>query len=189
MDKRTTITVYNVPIDAFTRVQPHSGAEINALAGTQIVDPDKTYPTTLNTLTAVGREGVQRINAGAAKTRANAAQTTANAKASGATKPNDPTKQIRAQIAIAKDKLDASNKTFDDDGAAAANAQLSDLYKQLDQVKRGQSPTTNTQQVTPPPGQSVLYDPKGVPHFVQSGLVRQYLSSPTYKGWSATAPR
>jgi hypothetical protein len=188
LDPRTTITFKSVPIDEWTRVRPHSGAELNKLAGADILDPAKTYNTSLQGLAQLSHEGVQRINASAAATRASAATTTANAKASGAGKPADPTKQIRAQIAIAKDKLDASNKTFDDDGAAAANAQLSDLYKQLDQVKRGQSPTSNTQ-TNAPKGQATIYDPQGRAHYVDSALLQQYLASPKYKGWSQTPPR
>ena len=38
------------------------------------------------------------------------------------------------------------------------------------------------------PGQSILYDPQGNPHAVETKLVPQYLASPQYKGWASTPP-
>jgi hypothetical protein len=40
----------------------------------------------------------------------------------------------------------------------------------------------------PPDGKTTVYDPKGVPHFVNSASLEKFLKDPKYKGWSKNAP-
>jgi hypothetical protein len=42
--------------------------------------------------------------------------------------------------------------------------------------------------VTPPAGKATVYDPNGVPHFINAPTLTQFLSDPQYKGWSQNAP-
>jgi hypothetical protein len=44
------------------------------------------------------------------------------------------------------------------------------------------------EEAKPPEGKTTVYDPKGVPHFVNSHQVDDFLKDPKYKGWSKNAP-
>lgn len=177
LDSRSSLTFIDVPRDTADDPQQTPGSEINALHGSNVVDPKGTYNLSLNQKLAISNQAIKSANdstrARADAQRASASQTRA-AKA-GASASNPAEKSIRDQIRIATTQLSQSQKNFDDDGAKAAQTKLNSLYDQLDKIKG----TT----LKVPAGQSVIYDPQGNPHAVSTKLLPQYLKSPAYKGW------
>lgn len=123
MDSRTTITYRWVPVDQWDQVKSHSGAEINALAGEQVVDPDKTYNLSLGELSQVSRNGIERLNA---DTRARNSQRTPNPRTPTArrtTSSSDP------RVDAAVDKILSSNASPEDQVKALENTNLSPAQK------------------------------------------------------------
>ena len=87
----------------------------------------------------------------------------------------DEIRNLNQQRLIASSQLQQAAKSFNDQDYATARTKLDQIDAQL---KKLQSGTVN-----PPPGKSVVYDPQGNAHFVDSSKVSAFLADPQYKGW------
>jgi len=196
MSKNTVVRAIDVPENLYRTPVSHTGAEINTIAGYQLIpkdQEDKNFTAPIEAYSALYSQNLKNLNAAAQAKQRDANAKKADAQANKASTPKRGTPAQFAQVeakkaaALAKAETSYQKGDIEADGLAQAKAAAQKAYD--DGVRAlggsvmpaGQTPParpTNT-----PPPKATVYDPQGQPHFVDGDKVRAFLADPKYKGW------
>lgn len=195
LSKSTTVRAIDVPESLYRKRITHTGKEINAIAGYQLIPADqenKDFTAPLDAFSQLYAANLRNANQAAQAKERNAQANKANAQANktNTVKRGTPAqfKDVEAKKAAALAKAEAAYEK-DGDEAALARAKAAAQKAYEDEIRAlGGSVTpaggsTTSKPITPPAGKSVVYDPQNTPHFVDSDKLKSFLADPQYRGW------
>ena len=200
MGSNISIRAYDLPSRTFKSSIKVTGKKLielrPALAGT--IDPEKSYTTTFDALSALHS---LQVKEDAEAAMANNRRSLANQR----DKNSKQATQIESKKAAALAKAEhnywtAINGGKDPDNALAelnsAKQAAQDGYENEIRAAGGtpqhfeygnapapQRSAQSAQRLIPPTGKSVVYDPQNKPHFVDSDKLKSFLADPKYRGW------
>lgn len=186
LSKSTSVRVIDVPENLYHMRLQRTGKELNEIAGYQFVPKereDQTFNVPLDAVASLYAQNLKNANAGAQAKQREASAAKSNAQANKASTPKRGTPAQFAEVEAKKaTALAKAESAYEKDGDEAklnqAKAAAQSAYEA--EVKSLGGSVTR---ITPPTNKSVVYDPRGTPHYVDTNKLKSFLADPQYQGW------